>query len=217
MPLSRIAPMDMDQVRELLTETTSAMNTVQHLKSSLVDTKQLLQILRLNDLVQSVLIGSHDNDSQFNDAVKAIEATHYFMSRFDKKPLTYYPTWIDNMDAIHVATCLLTPTQRAKSDVVDHGAVDDNDVLRNVFCRGSHCYTEDNIVAFLKWDKKVDGLMMGAQVLKDIDRRHNESQNVAVRPVKKHHVHFKGSNIAVQVQTAMDVDALSDMLLHTST
>ncbi|KAK0474360.1 hypothetical protein IW261DRAFT_1568698 [Armillaria novae-zelandiae] len=269
--------MDMDQVRELLTETTSAMNTMQHLKSSLVNTKQLLQMykdegaidgcfqvdttrsdeynyllwsnsdeevvlqvqgvlleghvppvvgsgsensLRLNDLVQSVLIGSHDDDSQFNNTVKAIEAIHYFMSRFDKKPLTYYPTWIDNMDAICVAMHLLTPTQRAKSDVVDHGAVDDNDVLQNVFCHGSHCYTEDNIVAFLKWDKKVDGSMlvtdmkptmlrarhivdigicfrmlksnncvwflvrldsvvvinrMGAQVLKDIDRHHNES------------------------------------------
>ncbi|KAK0472946.1 hypothetical protein IW261DRAFT_1423926 [Armillaria novae-zelandiae] len=88
-----------------------------------------------------------------------IEAIHYFMSRFDKKPSTYYPMWIDNMDAICAATHLLTPTQHAKSDVVDHGAVDDNDVLRNVFHHGSHCYTEDNVVAFLKWDKKVDGSM----------------------------------------------------------
>ncbi|KAK0472265.1 hypothetical protein IW261DRAFT_1571085 [Armillaria novae-zelandiae] len=216
MPLSRIAPVDMDQVQELLTETTSAMNTVRHLKSSLVDTKQLLQTykdegaidgcfqvdttrsdeynyllwsdsdeevvlqvqgvlleghvppmvgsgsensLRLNDLVQSVLIGSHDDDRQFNDTVKAIEAIHYFMSRFNKKPSTYYPMRIDNMDAIHATRRLLTPTQCAKSDVVDHGAVDDNDVLRNVFHHGSHCYTEDNIIAFLKWDKKVDGSM----------------------------------------------------------
>ncbi|KAK0462770.1 hypothetical protein IW261DRAFT_1576180 [Armillaria novae-zelandiae] len=286
MPLSRIAPVDMDQVRELLTETTSAMNTVRHLKSSLVDTKQLLQTykdegaidgcfqvdttrsdeynyllwsdsdeevvlqvqgvlleghvppvvgsgsensLRLNDLVQSVLIGSHDDDNSTKSHRHTI--------------LRGLITWM----LFSAATRLLTPTQRAKSDVVDHGAVDDNDVLRNVFRHGSHCYTEDNVVAFLKWDKKVDGSMLvtdmkptmlhaghivdigicfrmlklnnrvrflvrldsvvvinrtGAEVLKDIDRRRNESQNVAVRPVKKARVHFKGSNIAVQVQTA---------------
>ncbi|KAK0229814.1 hypothetical protein EDD85DRAFT_956907 [Armillaria nabsnona] len=112
---------------------------------------------RLNDLVQSILIGGRADDCEFNDAVAAIEAIHYFMSRFDQKPSTYYHTRIDDMDAIHVETRLFTPTQWARSGILDHHVVDQNDVLRDVLRRGTHHYTEDNTVAFLKWDKGTDG------------------------------------------------------------
>ncbi|KAK0229873.1 hypothetical protein EDD85DRAFT_956986 [Armillaria nabsnona] len=217
---------------------------------------------RLNDLIQSILIGGRADDCEFNDTVAAIEAIHYFMSRFDQKPSTYYHTRIDDMDAIHAETRLFTPTQWARSGILDHHVVDQNDVLRDVLRRGTHHYTEDNAVAFLKWDKGTDGSIsvsdmnptmlhpghlvdigicfrmlklnnrirflvrldsvvvmnrIGAEILKVIKKHSNEDQDVIVRPIKKRHVHFKGTNISVHVQSSTDIDTISNMLFHAYT
>ncbi|KAK0474423.1 hypothetical protein IW261DRAFT_1423003 [Armillaria novae-zelandiae] len=103
MPLSRIVPMDMDQVRELLTETTS------------VNTKQLLQTYKDEGAI----------DGYFQvDTTQSDEYNYLLWSNSDKEVV------------LQVQGVLL---EGHVPPVVGSG--------------------KDNIVAFLKWDKKVDGSM----------------------------------------------------------
>ncbi|KAK0460493.1 uncharacterized protein EV420DRAFT_1478271 [Desarmillaria tabescens] len=187
---------------------------------------------RLNDLVQSMLISGDKEDKAFSDAVSAIEAIHYFMSRFDSKPSMFYPSRVDTMVAICAETRLLMPMARVKTNIVDPQCIDSGNILKTILEKGSHQYMEDNVVDFMKWGTEHDGTLfmvrlesvmvmerIGTEILKSIGKFLGAGTEPIQPPPKKRRVHFKGISVAVNMEgtSNADVDNLSEMMQHAST
>lgn len=111
----------------------------------------------MNDLVQSVVVVSGLKDTAFSRAIQGIEAIYSFMARFNVKVNTISNFKVRDLNAIRGETRLLMPVGKVRTPIVGIESIDSGNVLKNMLTRGSHQYTEDNVVSYLKWEHAVDG------------------------------------------------------------
>ncbi len=64
---------------------------------------------------------------------------------------------LGDLKAIRGQTCVLTPVSKVQTPVVDIAFIDSGNVLRNMMAQGSHQYTEDNVILYLKWASMKEG------------------------------------------------------------
>ncbi|KAK0435693.1 uncharacterized protein EV420DRAFT_1487905 [Desarmillaria tabescens] len=112
---------------------------------------------KLNDLMQSVVIVSSSQDDTFSRAIQGIEAINAFMARFNVKVNMMNNFVLGNLKAIRGQTRLLMPVGKARMSTVDISSIDYGNVLKNMMTQGSHQYTEDNVVSYLKWGPTTGG------------------------------------------------------------
>ncbi|KAK0186276.1 hypothetical protein F5146DRAFT_1142597 [Armillaria mellea] len=112
---------------------------------------------KMNDLIQSIVIVSSLTDSLFSRAIQGIEAIYSFMARFNIKVNTIGNFKVGDLNAIHGETQLLMPVGKVRMPIVGIKSIDSGNALKNMLSRGSHQYTEDNVISYLKWEHAVDG------------------------------------------------------------
>ncbi|KAK0184657.1 hypothetical protein F5146DRAFT_1006385 [Armillaria mellea] len=111
---------------------------------------------KLNDLIQSIVIVANNKDNKFKKAVQGLEAITAFMAWFNRNVHTGNNFTLGDLKAIHGQTCLLTPSGKVHMATVDIAPINSGNALKNMLAWGSHQYTEDNVVSYLKWEHKSD-------------------------------------------------------------
>lgn len=104
---------------------------------------------------------SMEDDKQFTDAMRAIDNIETFMARhftpMDKATVT---SKIGNLPVIRAENRLLSPTSFCSDPGIEPSKeIDAGGVLSSIVRKGTHVFTEDNIVLFHEWTKNEDDTM----------------------------------------------------------